>query len=116
MQKYHDSRDDFGNANVFSLLRNEPISFYTSTELSAYSIVKPLSGNVKEIILSGNIDNPRRGIPLNVVIQLQMGKHKILVQFYLSSNLIISIDENTLSGVYKIDLFHNNSFGKLFLL
>ncbi len=113
--KYHDSRDDFGNANVFSLLRNEPISFYTSTELSAYSIVKPLSGNVKEIILSGNIDNPRRGIPLNVVITTPDGETQnfgAILSNAGSFRSIISIDENTLSGVYKIDLFHNNSFVK----
>ena len=113
--KYHDSRDDFGNANVFSLLRNEPTSFYTSTKLSAYDIVKPLSGNVEEIILSGNVDNPRRGIPLNVVITTPDGKTQnfgAILSSAGSFRSIISIDENTLSGVYKINLFHNNSFVK----
>ena len=78
-------------------------------------IVKPLSGNVEEIILSGNIDNPRRGIPLNVVITTPDGETQnfgAILSNAGSFRSIISIDENTLSGVYKIDLFHNNSFVK----
>ena len=113
--KYHDSRDDFGNANVFSLLRNEPTSFYTSTELSAYNVVKSLSGDAEEIILSGNVDNPRRGIPLDVVITTPDGQTQNFASILSSAGnfrSIITIDENTLSGVYKIDLFHNNSFVK----
>ena len=113
--KYHDSRDNFGKSNVFSLLRNEPTSFYTSTKLSAYDIVKPLSGNVEEITLSGNVDNPRRGIPLDVVITTPDGQTQNFASILSSAGnyrSIITIDENTLSGVYKIDLFHNNSFVK----
>jgi hypothetical protein len=113
--KYYDSRDDFGNANVFSLLRNEPSSFYTSAELSEYNVVKPLSGNVEEIILSGNVDNPRRGIPLDVVITTPDGQTQNFASILSSAGnyrAMITIDENTLSGVYKIDLFHNNSFVK----
>jgi hypothetical protein len=113
--KYHDSRDDFGNANIFSLLRNESTSFYTSTKLSAYDIVKPLLGNVEEITLSGNVDNPRRGIPLDVVITTPDGQIQNFASILSSAGnyrSIITIDENTLSGVYKIDLFHNNSFVK----
>ena len=113
--KYHDSRDNFGKSNIFSLLRNEPTSFYTSTKLSAYDIVKPLSGNVEEITLSGNVDNPRRGIPLDVVITTPDGQTQNFASILSSAGnyrSIITIDENTLSGVYKIDLFHNNSFVK----
>ena len=113
--KYHDSRDNFGKSNIFSLLRNEPTSFYTSTKLSAYDIVKPLSGNVEEITLSGNVDNPRRGIPLDVVIATPDGQTQNFASILSSAGnyrSIITIDENTLSGVYKIDLFHNNSFVK----
>ena len=59
--KYYDSRDAFGNSNIFSLLRSESTSsFYSSPKLSAYEIVKPLSGKFKEILLSGSIKNHKR--------------------------------------------------------
>ena len=111
--KYHDSRDNSGNANIFSLLKNESTSFYTLAKLSAYNIVKPLSGNVKEIILSGSVDNPRRGISLDVVITTPDSQTQNFASTLSSTGdyrSIITIDENTLSGVYKIDLFYNNSF------
>ena len=111
--KYHDSRDNSGNANIFSLLKNKSTSFYTLTKLSAYNVVKPLSGNVEEIVLSGNVDNPKRGISLDVVITTPDGQTQNFASTLSSAGnyrSIITIDENTLSGVYKIDLFHNNSF------
>ena len=111
--KYYDSRDNSGNANIFSLLKNESTSFYTSTKLSAYNVVKPLSGTVEEIILSGNVDNPRRGILLDVVITTPDGQTQNFASTLSSTGSyrsIITVDENTLSGVYKINLFYNNSF------
>ena len=113
--KYFDSRDDFGNSNVFSLLRTQTMSFPTSAQLSGYEIVKPLSGKVQEIVLSGNVDNPRRGIPLNVVITSPDGQTQNFGSILSSAGSfrsIISINENTLPGVYKIDLFYNDSFVK----
>ena len=113
--KYHDSRDNSGNANIFSLLKNKSTSFHTLAELSAYNVVKPLSGNIEEIILSGNIDNPRRGISLDVVITTPDGQTQNFTSTLSSTGSyrsIITIDEDTLSGVYKIDLFYNNSFVK----
>ena len=113
--KYHDSRDNSGNANIFSLLKNKSTSFHTLAELSAYNLVKPLSGNIEEIILSGNIDNPRQGISLDVVITTPDGQTQNFASTLSSTGSyrsIITIDGDTLSGVYKIDLFHNNSFVK----
>lgn len=111
--KYYDSRDNSGNANIFSLLKNESTSFYTPTKLSAYNVVKPLSGNIEEIILSGNVDNPKRGISLDVVITTPDGQTQNFASTLSgtgSYRSIITVDENTLSGVYKINLFYNNSF------
>ena len=113
--KYFDSRDDFGNANVFSLLRTQTPSFPTTAQLSEYEIVKPVSGKVQELILSGSVDNPRRGIPLDVVITTPDGQTQnfgAILSSAGSFRSIVSINENTLSGVYKIDLFHNDSFVK----
>jgi hypothetical protein len=74
--KYYDSRDSFGNANTFSLLRNTSTSFYTAPQLSEYEIVKPVASS------SGN---------------------------YRS---VISINENSMVGVYDIELSHNGEYVK----
>ncbi|TFH01032.1 MAG: peptidase, partial [Nitrosopumilus sp.] len=90
-------------------------SFYSTPELSAYDVKKPDSGKVKEIILTGSIDNHRRGIPLSVVIISPDGKIQNFAAT-LSSNgsykSVISINENSLSGIYEIELSYNNSFVK----
>ncbi|MCV0401191.1 MAG: peptidase [Nitrosopumilus sp.] len=113
--KYYDSRDSSGNPNTFSSLRDKPSPFYSSPQLSAYDVVKPVSGKIKEIILSGSIDNHRRGIPLKVIISTPDGQTQNFAAT-LSSNggykSVISINENSLSGIYKIDLFYNDSFVK----
>jgi hypothetical protein len=109
--KYYDSRDNFGNSNVFSLLRAPPTSFPTSAQLSAYEIAKPISGQIEEIILSGKVDTSRRGIPLDVVITSPDGKVQnfgAILSSAGSFRSVISINENSLSGVYKINLFHND--------
>ncbi len=109
--KYYDSRDNFGNANIFSLLRDKSPSF-NSPQLSVYEIVKPLTGKVKEIVLSGSIDNHRRGIPLSVTITSPDGKSQNFGSILSNSGgyrSIISINDNSLSGQYEIKLFHNDS-------
>ncbi|BDQ31587.1 MULTISPECIES: peptidase [Nitrosopumilus] len=110
--KYYDSRDSFGNANTFSLLRSQSsASFSSSPQLSSYEIVKPLSGNIEEIILSGSVNNHRRGIPLEVNIISPDGKSQIFGATLSSGGgyrSMISINENSLSGVYEIQLSHNN--------
>jgi len=111
--KYFDSRDDSGNANIFSLLRSKSTSsFYSSPQLSAYEIVKPLSGKVEEIVLSGSIDNHRRGVPLTVTITYPDGQSQNFGSTLSNSGSyksVISINENSLSGLYKIELSHSNS-------
>ncbi|MGY5151010.1 MAG: peptidase [Candidatus Nitrosopumilus sp. bin_6a] len=113
--KYYDSRDSSGNPNIFSSLRDRSTSFQSSSKLSVYDIVKPISGKVEEIILSGSIDNHKRGIPLKVIITTPDG-HTQNFAATLSNNgsykSMISINEHSLSGVYKINLFYNESFVK----
>ena len=113
--KYYDSRDSFGNSNVSSLLRNTSTSFYSTPQLSAYDVIKPDSEKVKEIILTGSIDNPRTGIPLTIIIISPDGKTQNFAAT-LSSNgsykSVIPINENSLSGIYEIELSYNNSFVK----
>ena len=108
--KYYDSRDNFGNANIFSLLRDKS-TFYNPPQLSIYEIVKPLTGKIKEITLSGSVDNPRRGVPLSVTIISPDGKSQNFGSTLSNSGgyrSIISINDNSLSGQYDIKLFHNN--------
>ena len=111
--KYYDSRDSSGNANTFSLLRNQSYSSVSSSpQLSSYEIIKPLSGKIEEIILSGSVNNHRRGIPLEVTIVSPDGNRQNFAANISSSGgyrSILSINENSLPGLYEIHLSHNNS-------
>jgi hypothetical protein len=111
--KYFDARDNFGNPNIYSLLRNTSTSSFSSfLQLSAYEIVKPQSGKVEEIVLSGSIENHRRGLPLAVTITYPDGQSQNFASTLSNSGSyksVISINENSLSGSYKIELSHNNS-------
>jgi hypothetical protein len=113
--KYYDSRDSFGNANTFSLLRNTSTSFYTAPQLSEYEIVKPVAGNIEEIVLSGSLDNHRRGIPMSVLITTPDGNTQNFAAIVSSSGnyrSVISINENSMVGVYDIELSHNGEYVK----
>ena len=111
--KYFDSRDSSGNANTFSLLREKSAtSFYTFPQLSSYEIIRPLSGDVEEITLSGNLESHRRGIPLSVTIVYPDGKSQSFASILSgggSYKSVISINENSPVGLYKIELSHNDS-------
>jgi len=111
--KYFDARDNFGNPNTYSLLRNTSASsFYSFPQLSAYEIVKPTSGKVEEIVLSGSIENHRRGLPLAVIITYPDGQSQNFASTLTNSGSyksVISINENSLSGSYTIELSYNNS-------
>ncbi len=111
--KYFDARDNFGNPNIHSFLRGSTTSSFSSfPQLSVYDIVKPLSGNVEEIVLSGSIKNHKSGVPLDVTIIYPDGRSQNF-ESTLTNNgsykSVISINENSLSGSYKIELSHNNS-------
>jgi len=111
--KYYDSRDAFGNANIFSLLKTKSTSsFSSSPQLSAYEIIKPLSGKVEEIVLSGSIENHRRGVPLTVTITYPDGRSQNFGATLTNSGSyksVISINEDSLSGLYKIELSYSSS-------
>ena len=111
--RYHDSRDNFGNSNIYSLLKSKSTSsFYSAPILTSYDVLKPNSGKVEEIILSGSLDNHVTGMPLSLVITTPDGTSQNFGA-NLSSNgsykSIISINENSLTGIYEIKLSHNNS-------
>ena len=110
--KYHDARDNSGESNIFSLSSTKQSSQYpTAPELSREKIVLPLNGNTESVVLSGNISNHRVGIPLEIIL---VHPDKITKNFSASLtnsgsyNAMFSINENSLTGLYEIHLFHNN--------
>jgi hypothetical protein len=111
--KYHDSRDASGNPNTFSLLRNKSTSqFSNSPQLSINKIAIPSSGTSEEIILSGNIANHKRGIPLSITLTHPDGVVQNFAAVLSDSGSYrtsFSINEKSTTGVYKIQLFHNGS-------
>ena len=109
--KYHDSRDVSGNPNIFSMLRDKSTTpFSSSPQLSTNKITIPSSGNSEEIILSGNIANHKRGIPLAITLTHPDGIVQNFAAVLSSSGsyrAAFSINENSSPGVYKIQLSHN---------
>ncbi|MCV0399978.1 MAG: peptidase [Nitrosarchaeum sp.] len=112
--KYHDSRDESGNPNIFTMSRNKSTSsFTTQPTLSTTNVSKPSSQNTEEIILSGSITNHKRGIPLNIVLTGPDGKTQNFGASLSNSGsykTVFTINENSLPGLYKINLTHDGVF------
>ncbi len=110
--KYYDSRDESGTSNIFSSLKNRQsittlnsISDYP--QLSTTKIQLPLSDSVKEVILSGSIDNQKRGTPLSITLIHPNGKIQEFGATVTNSGnyrAIFSIHSNSLPGNYEINL------------
>ncbi|MDH3677672.1 MAG: peptidase [Nitrosopumilus sp.] len=108
--KYFDAKDDSGESNIFSLSsRKQSTSYSSFPQLSETQVVQPSSGNVKEIILSGNIPNSKTDVPLMVEL-----RHPDRVTQTFSASLnngnyraMFSINENSLIGQYQINLTHD---------
>jgi hypothetical protein len=109
--KYFDSRDSSGNSNIFSLLRDKSTSSFSSVpQLSANKITIPTFGNTQETILSGSVANHKRGVPLEITLTNPDGVTQnfgAVLSDSGSYRASFSINEKSLSGVYKIQLYHN---------
>ncbi|HSB83151.1 MAG TPA: peptidase, partial [Nitrosarchaeum sp.] len=109
--KYHDSRDASGNPNIFSLLAyKSSTQFSTSPQLSKNMILIPSSGNSEEVILSGSISNAKNGVPLSIVLMRPDGvtqNFSAVLSNSGSYRTAFSINEKSVVGVYKIQLFYN---------
>ncbi len=110
--RYVDSRDNSGESNIFSSLNNRQTSS-TSTftshipQLSATEIQLPRSGSIHEIILSGSIDNQRRGVPLSIELVYPDNKRQEFSAVVTNSGnykTVFSINSNSLPGTYVINL------------
>ena len=109
--KYHDSRDSTGNQNIFGLSRDSlPIQHSSSPQLSTNEITIPSFGTSEDIILSGSIANHKSGIPLSVILTHPDGSTQNF-SATISNNgnyrTAFSINENSIPGIYKIQLSHN---------
>ncbi len=111
--RYYDSRDSSGNSNIYSLLKNKSVStFDNAPKLTSYDVIKPNLGKTKEIILSGSVDNHKRGVPLSVTITAPDGNSQSFGAVIANNGnykSIISINEDSLIGIYHIELTHHNS-------
>jgi len=109
--RYHDSRDAFGNANIFDLSSLQTSSFSSPAKLSQEKVILPEIGDSKEIILSGSIANQKRGIPLSVTL-INPDKTSQNFGATLSNSgsykSIFTINPDTLVGTYLIQLSYEN--------
>lgn len=111
--KYYDARDDSGKSNIFSLSSQKQTTQYSSQpELSQKEIILPSKGKVEDLVLSGNIQNHRVGLPLNVILVEPDGVSQTFSASLTSKGDyrgVISINEQSLTGLYKIRLSHNGA-------
>ena len=109
--RYYDSRDASGNANIFSLLDSKSsVSFYTPAKLSHDKVTLPTIGTSKEIILTGSIENHKRGIPLSIELTNPDGTKQNFGASLSNSGgyrSMFTVHANTLPGTYFVNLSYD---------
>jgi hypothetical protein len=107
--KYHDARDAFGEFNIFRLSSQQSPQYSSLPELDQSEVILPSPGNVQEIILSGNISNYKSGVPLLIELRHPDGVIQKFSASLINGNYraMFSINENSLTGQYRISLSHN---------
>ncbi len=110
---YYDSHYALVETNVFGSNNNSGESSKTAVpQLSTNKITIPSSGKSEEIILYGNVANHKRGTPLAITL---INPDDTVQTFaaVLTDNgdyrTAFSINADSPSGVYKIQLFHNGA-------
>jgi hypothetical protein len=110
--RYYDSRDASGNSNIFSLSSSKtPVSFFSPAKLSHEKVSLPDTGSVQEIILSGSIKNPKRGIPLSITLTNPDGIDQNFAATLSTSGSyksIFTVNANSSPGKYYIHLSYDN--------
>ena len=111
--KYFDSRDASGKSNIFSSSNSRPLQTTSSPtsshfpQLSDTEFPLPLSGTIKEVVLSGSINNQKRGVPLSLELSHPNGKmQEFNARVTNSGNYktIFTINSSSLPGKYEITL------------
>ena len=110
--RYYDSRDDSGNENIFSLLSSKtPVSFSSPAKLSQDKITLPGIGLTAEIILSGSIENQKRGIPLSIILTNPDGTNQNFGASLTTSGSyksIFTVNSDSLPGTYFLQLSYDD--------
>lgn len=109
--RYYDSRDASGNANIFSLLDSKSsVSYYTPAKLSHDKVTLPTTGTSKEVILTGSIENHKRGIPLSIELTNPDGTKQNFGASLSNSGgyrSMFTVHANTLPGTYFVYLSYD---------
>jgi hypothetical protein len=109
--RYYDSRDAYGNENIFSLLSSKTtVSFSSPAKLSQDKIQLHGIGLTAEIILSGSIENQKRGIPLSIILTNPDGTNQSFGASLTNSGSyrsIFTVNSDSLPGTYFLQLSYN---------
>ena len=110
--RYYDSRDDSGNENIFSLLSSKTtVSFSSPAKLNQDKITLPGIGLTAEIILSGSIENQKRGIPLSIILTNPDGTNQNFGASLTTSGSyksIFTVNSDSLPGTYFLQLSYDD--------
>ena len=110
--RYYDSRDASGNENIFSLLSSKTtVTFSSPAKLSQDKITLPGIGLTAEIILSGSIENQKRGIPLSIILTNPDGTNQNFGASLTTSGSyksIFTVNSDSLPGTYFLQLSYDD--------
>ena len=111
--KYHDVRDSSGEQNIFSLSSSgSSFSGKTPPTLSSEKLILPKNKQTSEVLLSGIVDNYIQGTTLDInLVGPDQSSEKFSV--YATKNgeykVVLSLNDNSLTGKYNIDVNYRGS-------
>ena len=109
--RYHDSRDASGNPNIFSLLSSKnTVPYSIPAKLSQNKVSLPSPGLTEEIILSGSIENHKRGTPLSITLTNPDGTSQNFAATLSNGGnykSVFTVNHNSPTGTYRITLSHD---------
>jgi len=111
--KYHDFRDSSGEQNIFSLSSSSSsFSGITPPTLSSEKLILPKNKQTSEVILSGIVGNYIEGTTLEITL---VGPDQSSEKFSVSATkngeykVVLTLNDNSLTGKYKIDVNYRGS-------
>lgn len=111
--KYFDSHDDSGNPSTFGPSREGPAARYPAPPaLSTSELVRPPPGGEAEIILSGRVASPARGVPLAVEMTFPDGRSESFASSVTGAGrymAAVSIRGGSPLGTYMLDLSYGGA-------
>jgi len=111
--KYHDFRDFSGEQNIFSFSSSgTSFSGITPPTLSSEKLILPKYKQTSEVILSGIVQNYIQGTSIDITL---VGPDQSSEKFSVSATkngeykVVLTLNDNSLSGKYKIDVNYRGS-------